>query len=239
MEYIANKFDTLEDFKTGTILLIDKPIGFTSFDAVNKIRWLIRKKLNVKKIKVGHAGTLDPLATGLLVICTGKMTKQIPFMIGDDKTYKAKVFIGKTTASFDAETELEGDYETSHITDQLIQETAASFIGRQEQTPPIYSAKKINGKRAYLSAREGEKVEMKKSEIEIFNIDVTNVLMPEIELTVHSSKGTYIRSLANDFGARMNSGGYLAGLVRTKSGEFSLENAMTLAEFEEKIKTMN
>lgn len=235
MEYHPNNFKELVDFSTGAVLLIDKPKGFTSFDVVNKIRWLLKKKTGIKKIKVGHAGTLDPLATGLLVICTGKMTKQIQFMTSDDKTYKATIFIGKTTVSYDLESEPEGDYDIDHITNSKIQEIAQSFIGTQDQIPPIFSAKKINGKRAYLSAREGEKVEMKKNEITINNFEITEINMPLVQFTVNCSKGTYIRTIAHDFGHKLNSGAYLSDLVRTQSGNFSLKNALSIEDFEKRL----
>jgi len=235
MQHSPNHFTELEDFKTGTLLLIDKPKGYTSFDVVNKLRWLIRKKLGVKKIKVGHAGTLDPLATGLLVICTGKMTKQIQFLTSDTKTYEAEIVVGKTTPSFDLETTPEGDFSIEHITEERVRSVANSFIGKQEQTPPRFSAKKIDGVRAYVSAREGVELKMKVNTIEIFNLEITKINLPSISFTVHTSKGTYIRSLANDFGAKLDSGAYLSKLVRTKSGDFDLQNALSIAQFEDRL----
>ncbi len=235
MEYQPNKFSELEDFKTGTLLLINKPLNFTSFDVVNKIRWLVRKKLGVKKIKVGHAGTLDPLATGLLVICTGKMTKQIQFLTADTKTYIAEITLGSSTASYDLETAIDHKYPTTHITEAMVQEVAKSFIGEQEQTPPQFSAKKINGRRAYLDAREGITLEMKKNSIEIFDLKLIEIALPQIRFEVHSSKGTYIRSLANDFGKRLQSGAHLTKLQRIKSGDFDIADSLSIEEFEDKL----
>lgn len=235
MEYTPNQFSELEDFKTGTLLLMNKPEGYTSFDVVNKLRWLIRKKMGIKKIKVGHAGTLDPLATGLLVICTGRMTKQIQFLTADTKIYEAEIIVGKTTPSFDLESLPEGDFSYSHVDEKLVFSVAKSFLGKQEQTPPQFSAKKIDGVRAYVSAREGVAVKMKKNEIEIFDLTINKIDLPKISFTVHTSKGTYIRSLANDFGKRLDSGAYLSKLVRTKSGVFDLKDALTIQQFEDRL----
>jgi tRNA pseudouridine55 synthase len=219
------------DFLAGEILLVDKPLNWTSFDVVNKIRWNLKQKLNVKKIKVGHAGTLDPLATGLLILCTGKNTKLIEGLTGAAKTYTGKFLLGKTTPSYDLETSYSEIFPTEHITDELLEKVRLSFLGIQMQTPPIYSAKQIDGKRAYDYAREGKAVEMKQNQIdiELFQIDAKN--FPEIEVEIKCSKGTYIRSIAYDFGKKLNSGATLIELRRTHSGEFSIENAKTVDEW--------
>ncbi len=218
----------LNKYQTGQVMLIDKPENWTSFDVVNKIRYQIKRKFNLKKIKVGHAGTLDPLATGLVIICTGRMTKQIENFQAQVKEYEAEVYLGATTPSFDLETEIDAQYPINHITEPLIYETAKSFIGKQEQTPPVFSAKKINGKRAYLSAREGKKVEMRKHNIEIFELEITDINLPVVKMRILCSKGTYIRSLAYDFGQKLNSGAYLQKLRRTKIGDYSIKDAQTI-----------
>ena len=223
------------DFKEGEVLLFDKPLKWTSFDLVRKIRALIRRKLDVKKIKVGHAGTLDPLATGLMIICTGKKTKQIEKFQSTEKEYIADIFIGKTTPSFDLETEVDKQFSTDHIDDKLVENIVKSFIGKQEQIPPSYSAKRINGERAYKKAHKGIMVEMKPSEIEIYSIEILNFSLPNLRIKINCSKGTYIRSLANDIGKRLKSGAYLKGLVRTKIGDFNLENTIKIDDFKNKL----
>lgn len=229
---MRNKEFTLEEFKTGQVLLFDKPLNWTSFQLVNKVRWLIKKSCKIKKIKVGHAGTLDPLATGLLIICTGKFTKTIPELQGQIKEYTGTFTIGATTPSFDLETEINQRFPTDHITEELLQETAKKFIGEIEQTPPVFSALKKDGKRLYEYAREGKEVEVKKRKVEIseFEIDTSN--FPEVDFRVVCSKGTYIRSLANEFGQALNSGAHLSELRRTAIGEYSVENAMDIESFE-------
>jgi tRNA pseudouridine55 synthase len=219
------------DFIAGEILLVDKPLNWTSFDVVNKIRWNLKQKLNIKNIKVGHAGTLDPLATGLLILCTGKNTKLIEGLTGAAKTYTGKFLLGKTTPSYDLETSYSEIFPTEHITDELLEKVRLSFLGIQMQTPPIYSAKQIDGKRAYDYAREGKAVEMKQNQIdiELFQIDAKN--FPEIEVEIKCSKGTYIRSIAYDFGKKLNSGATLIELRRTHSGEFSIENAKSVDDW--------
>jgi tRNA pseudouridine55 synthase len=197
-----------EDFINGQVLLIDKPLNWTSFQVVNKLRWAIRKKFGLKRIKVGHAGTLDPLATGLLVICTGKKTK-----------------------TFDLETSVDKQWPLGHITSQMIEEATEHFMGRIEQTPPIYSAVKQDGVRLYEKARKGEKVEVKKRVIEIYEFEITDINMPEVDFRVRCSKGTYIRSLANDFGKKLESGAHLTQLRRTRSGDFKVEEAETIEGF--------
>ncbi len=219
------------DFIAGEILLINKPYSWGSFDVVKKIRYTLQKKFNIKKLKVGHAGTLDPLASGLLIVCIGKKTKTIASMIEFDKEYYAKIFIGATTPSYDLETEVDKKYSISHIDKELVVSILSEFIGEQEQVPPIFSAKKIQGERAYEKARKGINIEMKSSSINIEEIELLSFNLPYIEIRVVCSKGTYIRSLARDIGLALNSGGYLAGLERTRIGNYKLENSITLDSF--------
>jgi len=216
---------TAEDFLSGQVLLIDKPLGWTSFQAVNKLKWSIRKKFQLKKFKIGHAGTLDPLATGLLLICTGKFTKKINELQGQAKEYIGTITLGATTPSFDLETEINETFAIDHLTEQRIRETTSIFIGNIEQVPPVYSALKKDGKRLYEYAREGREVEIKKRLITISEFDIINVNLPEIEFRVVCSKGTYIRSLAHDFGKALQSGGHLSALRRTKIGDFNVNKA--------------
>jgi tRNA pseudouridine55 synthase len=216
----------LEELQKGQVLLIDKPLHWTSFDVVNKLRYAILKKFNLKKFKVGHAGTLDPLATGLLIICVGKATKKIHLYQNSDKEYTGTFFIGATTPSYDLETEVNQTFKTEHITDEMIYETAKSFVGIQQQTPPIFSAIKKKGKRLYEHARKGEEVEIKSRQVEIKSFEILSINLPEIRFKVTVSKGTYIRSLAYDFGKALMSGAYLAELRRTKIGDFTVEQAI-------------
>lgn len=226
---------TLEDYKEGQVLLIDKPLTWTSFQAVNKLRWAIRKAYAIKKIKVGHAGTLDPLATGLLVICTGKMTKQINTFQGQEKEYTGTFVVGSTTPSYDLETEIDATFPINHISEDLIHRTTKQFIGKIEQFPPVFSAIKKDGKRLYEFARAGEAVEIKSRKIEISEFEITeiNTLENSIELNfrVVCSKGTYIRSLAHDFGKALNSGAHLSVLRRTRIGDFKVKNALSPEDF--------
>lgn len=222
---------TLEDFQKGQVLLIDKPLHWTSFQAVNKLRWAIKQSFKIKKIKVGHAGTLDPLATGLLVICTGKMTKQINTFQGQEKEYTGTITIGSTTPSYDLETEINQRFSTTHITEQLIHETTNQFIGTIEQLPPVFSAIKKDGKRLYEFARAGEVVEIKSRQIQISEFEITDINDLEIKFRVVCSKGTYIRSLAHDFGKALNSGAHLSELRRTRIGDFKVENALSPEKF--------
>ena len=222
---------TLEDYKEGQVLLIDKPLHWTSFQAVNKLRWEIRQAFNIKKIKVGHAGTLDPLATGLLVICTGKMTKQINTFQGQEKEYTGTFVLGSTTPSYDLETEIDNTYPTDHITEMLIHDTTKQFIGKIEQFPPVFSAIKKDGKRLYELARAGEEVEIKSRQVEITEFEITQISNLELQFRVVCSKGTYIRSLAHDFGKALNSGAHLSELRRTRIGDFTVKNALTPEEF--------
>lgn len=222
---------TLEEFKKGQVLLIDKPLEWTSFQVVNKLRWKIRKTFDIKKIKVGHAGTLDPLATGLLVLCTGKMTKQIDTFQAQIKEYTGTIVLGSSTPSFDLETEIDQHYPTEHITEALIHETTKQFLGEIEQFPPVFSAIKKDGKRLYEFAREGKEVTIKSRKITIQEFEITKINGLEVEFRVVCSKGTYIRSLANDFGKAMNSGSHLSVLRRTKIGNFDVNNAMSVDDF--------
>ena len=222
---------TEEDFKSGQVLLIDKPLHWTSFQAVNKLRWHIKKRFNIKKIKVGHAGTLDPLATGLLIICTGKQTKQINIYQGQVKEYTGTFTIGATTPSYDLETEIDKTFAIDHITDELLHQTTQQFIGKIQQKPPIFSAIKKDGKRLYELARKGETTEIKSREVTISEFEITAINFPEIEFRVVCSKGTYIRSLANDFGEALQSGAHLSALRRTKIGNFSVQKAVSIDEF--------
>ncbi len=222
---------TAEDFQDGKIVLIDKPLNWTSFDVVNKIRFHIRKKFNLKKIKVGHAGTLDPLATGLLILCTGKLTKQIDTIQSLYKVYEGTFYIGATTPSFDLETQVNQQFDTNHIRAELLKNAAQIFVGKTKQIPPIYSAIQKDGKRLYELARKGIETEIEAREIEIFSFEITSFDLPEISFRVACSKGTYIRSLANDFGKAIDSGAYLSSLRRTEIGNYTLANAQTLDDF--------
>ncbi|CAA0162513.1 tRNA pseudouridine synthase B [Tenacibaculum maritimum] len=226
---------TAEDYKNGQVLLIDKPLEWTSFQVVNKLRWHIRKRFNIKKIKVGHAGTLDPLATGLLIICTGKQTKNINEYQGQVKEYTGTITLGATTPSYDLETEVNEIFPIDHITSDLIHNAANTFIGKIQQKPPIFSAIKKEGKRLYELARKGETTEIKSREIEITEFEITKIDFPKVDFRVVCSKGTYIRSLAYDFGLALNSGAHLSALRRTKIGDFSTENAKSIDQFIESL----
>lgn len=227
---------TVEDYKNGQLLLIDKPLEWTSFQVVNKLRWHIRKTFQIKKIKVGHAGTLDPLATGLLIICTGKKTKQIEQYQAQVKTYTGTLVLGSTTPSCDLETEIDTTYPTTHISEDLIHQTTAKFTGTIEQYPPVFSALKKDGKRLYEFAREGKEVEIsaRKIVIDFFNITAINGL--EVDFEIQCSKGTYIRSLAHDFGKALNSGAHLSALRRIKIGDFSVDHAISVDDFIDSLK---
>ena len=229
---MRNKQFTLEEFKSGEILLFDKPLNWTSFQVVNKVRWLIRKSCHIKKIKVGHAGTLDPLATGLLIICTGKFTKRIPELQGQIKEYTGTITLGSTTPSYDLETEIDETFPTAHISEELLKETTKKFIGEIEQTPPVFSALKKDGKRLYEYAREGKKIEVKSRKVEISEFEIDSENFPQISFRVVCSKGTYIRSLAHEFGQALKSGAHLSELRRTKIGDHSVGKAMNIEYFE-------
>lgn len=215
----------LEEIQEGKIFLIDKPLDWTSFDVVNKIRWNIKKSFNLKKIKVGHAGTLDPKATGLLILCTGKFTKKIDEIQAESKVYTGTFKLGVTTPTYDTESEENETFAIEHISEELIHEATKKFIGDIEQFPPAHSAIKVDGKRLYELARAGKEVELKPRRISIYELRITKIQMPFVEFEVHCGKGTYIRSLAHDFGKALNSGAYLTELRRTKIGDFSVENA--------------
>ena len=225
---------TLEDYKEGQVLLIDKPLNWTSFQVVNKIRWHIRKKFNIKKIKVGHAGTLDPLATGLLILCTGKFTKKIEIYQGQIKEYIGEITLGATTPSYDLETEIDKTYSIDHISKELIHENTKRFIGEIDQKPPIFSAIKKEGRRLYELARAGETTEIKTRKITISEFEITKLDLPRIEFRVVCSKGTYIRSLAYDFGQALNSGAHLSKLRRTKIGDFKVIDNLGPEEYIDK-----
>jgi tRNA pseudouridine55 synthase len=227
---------SIEEICDGATIAIDKPIGWTSFDVVNRMKWFLMKECGVKNIKIGHAGTLDPLASGLLVVCTGSHTKRIQHIQGGTKHYTGSISLGQTTPSYDLETEPEGSYDTSHIEDRMIEETSMSFIGRQLQRPPDFSAKIINGKRAYESARKGIAVEMRMSEIEIYSLQVQRVEEKLLSFDLKCSKGTYVRSLAHDFGKRLGSGAYLSSLRRLGSEPYDVADAPTIDIWIENMK---
>lgn len=222
-------------FLNGAVLCFDKPLHWTSFQLVNKVRWLIKQQYQLKKIKVGHAGTLDPLATGLVIICTGKATKTIPELMGQPKTYIGEFTLGATRPSFDMETEIDAKFPIEHLNVELIKAKTKAFTGKIQQQPPIFSALKKDGKRLYEYARKGETVDIPKREVEITSFDITAVNLPQVTFKVNCSKGTYIRSLAHDFGKSLDSGAYLSALKRTAVGDFKLDHALSLEEFIEAL----
>jgi tRNA pseudouridine55 synthase len=224
------------DFLQGCTIVVDKPYTWTSFDVVNKIRWNLKQALGIKNIKVGHAGTLDPLATGLLIICTGKNTKLIDQIMVGEKTYTGTILLGKTSPSYDLETEYDQDFPVEHITNELAEQVRKTFLGEIQQVPPIFSAKQVDGKRAYDLARAGKEVILKSNTIHISAFTLSMDRFPEIDFEISCSKGTYIRSIAYDFGKALNSGGVLTSLRRTKSGDFSLENSKSVDEWIEFIR---
>ncbi|MBA3704862.1 MAG: tRNA pseudouridine(55) synthase TruB [Bacteroidetes bacterium] len=245
----------IPDFRNGEVILIRKPLTWTSFQVVNKMKWLIKnfevtgQKSKVEHtaessivnrqstIKIGHAGTLDPLATGLLIICTGKQTKNIEQYQTQEKEYTGTFYIGATTPCYDLEKEIDVRYPVEHITDELIQDTTKQFIGKIQQVPPLFSAIKIDGKRAYDIARAGQTAEIKPKEITITEFAITRIALPEVDFRVVCSKGTYIRSLARDFGVALKSGAHLTALCRTRIGEYKLSNALSIEAFETSLKT--
>lgn len=227
-----------EEFLSGRVLLIDKPLEWTSFDVVKKIKALLRHRLKLKKIKVGHAGTLDPLATGLLIICTGKKTREIDNYQVKEKEYTGTFFLGASTPSSDLETEPDEFFPTDHITETLVNEAARNFTGELDQVPPLFSAKKIDGERAYFHARRGDATILKSNKIFIHDFEISQLELPEVKFRVVCSKGTYIRALARDFGKKVNSGSYLKELRRTKIGEFSVEDAWSIEQLENYFKKM-
>jgi len=253
------------NFRAGEVILINKPLKWTSFQVVNKMKYIISRRERSKengvnsnnfqltssntilktpnsqlqtknsRLKIGHAGTLDPLATGLLIVCTGKQTKNIEQYQAQEKEYTGTFYIGATTPCFDLEKEIDAHYPTEHITNEMIYETTKQFIGKIQQTPPLFSAIKIDGKRAYDIARAGQTAEIKPKDIEIKNFEITRIALPEVDFKVVCSKGTYIRSLARDFGIALNSGAHLTALCRTRIGEYLLSNALTIEDFEKPL----
>lgn len=228
----------VQDYLNGQVLLIDKPLEWTSFQVVNKLRWLIKKQFGLKKIKVGHAGTLDPLATGLLIICTGKFTKKIESYQAQEKQYTGTFTLGATRPSYDMETEIDQEFPLEGITEDQIRSTTKQFTGEIAQYPPIFSAIKQDGKRLYELARKGQRPEVKPRNIRIREFEITRIDLPEVDFKVSCSKGTYIRSLAHDFGKALDNGAYLSALRRTKIGEFDVADALSIAEFEQGIKSL-
>lgn len=228
----------MNDFLAGKVLLIDKPLQWTSFDVVKKIKHLLKRQFGIKKIKVGHAGTLDPLASGLLIVCTGKMTKSIPEIQDQDKVYTGIIELGAVTASYDLESEVEPQTDPSHLTEKDLKAAAQKLSGTLLQLPPIFSAKKIDGKRAYILARKGEQPQMKSKEIHIESFDITKVDLPEVHFRIHCSKGTYIRSMAHDFGALLGVGGYLKSLRRTAIGAHTVNHALSIEKLQVQIEQM-
>ncbi|KAF2512537.1 tRNA pseudouridine(55) synthase TruB [Flavobacterium foetidum] len=227
---------TPEEYLNGQVLLIDKPLKWSSFQAVNKLKYLLINKVGLpKKFKIGHAGTLDPLATGLLLICTGKFTKKISELQGQAKEYTGTFYIGATTPSYDLETEIDQTFPTNHIDEALIQETVKQFLGEIDQKPPIFSAIKKDGVRLYEHARAGESIEIESRKTTIHEFEITRIALPEVDFRVVCSKGTYIRSLAYDFGKAMNSGSHLTVLRRTKIGDYDVKNAIDITLFEEEL----
>ncbi|MDA3779368.1 MAG: tRNA pseudouridine(55) synthase TruB [Bacteroidales bacterium] len=239
------QINNLDDFYSGQIIAMDKPITWTSFDVVKKIKSLIEKKIRltenipkIKRLKVGHAGTLDPLAEGLVILCTGKATKQILSIQEGKKEYIANIGLGHTTPSYDLETEYDEEFPTDHITKEKVLEILNTFIGEQDQIPPIFSAKNIKGRRAYDYARKGEEVVMTPKRISISEIELLDYQLPAIKIRVVCGKGTYIRSLAYDIGKKLNSGGHLTKLIRTQIGKYSLNNSFKIGEFENFLGTL-
>ncbi|MFB0904933.1 MAG: tRNA pseudouridine(55) synthase TruB [Nonlabens sp.] len=229
--------DLENKYLTGQVLLVDKPLEWSSFQVVNKLRWLIRKEYKIKKIKVGHAGTLDPLASGLLIICTGKETKNISTYQAQEKEYTGTITLGGTTPSYDLETEVDQTFPLDQLTEDLIKETTAQFTGEIQQKPPIFSAIKKDGKRLYELARAGETTEIESRPVTIHEFEITRINLPEVDFKISCSKGTYIRSIAHDFGAALNNGGHLSALRRTAIGNYRVDNAMSIESFEELVKT--
>jgi len=227
-----------ETYLDGAVLYIDKPLTWSSFDVVNKIRKSLKQHLGIKKIKVGHTGTLDPLATGLVIICTGKATKQIIQFQDMDKAYTAQVRLGATTPSFDLETEIDHTYPWEHITSERIEQALLKLSGHQDQMPPLFSAKSVDGKRAYAMARKGKQMELKSQRVHISSLKLITQELPDIILNVECSKGTYIRSLARDLGSLLDSGAYLTGLRRTRIGPYNVDNAISIENFIENLKLL-
>jgi tRNA pseudouridine55 synthase len=221
------------DFVAGEIIAINKPYTWTSFQIVNKIRYHLSRKYGIKRFKVGHAGTLDPLASGVLLLCTGKATKRIEELQKETKEYEAEIMLGATTPSFDMEHPVDAQYPYEHITREMVEETLKQFVGDIAQRPPLFSACKVDGKRAYDLARKGSDMQLEPKQIRIDSIELLECELPKIRIRVVCGKGTYIRSLARDIGVALNSGGYLTDLVRTRIGEYKLENCITPDSFQE------
>lgn len=232
---MSNKNLQAEDYISGQVILIDKPLEWTSFQVVNKMRWLIRQAFGIKKIKVGHAGTLDPLASGLLIICTGKFTKKIDTYQAQEKEYTGTFTLGATTPSYDLETEIDQTFDISKLTSEKIREAVQQFLGEIQQQPPVFSALKKEGKRLYEFARNGEEVDIPFRTVTISEFEITNIDLPKVDFRVVCSKGTYIRSLANDFGKALENGAHLSALRRTKIGEFSVQDALDITAFEDSL----
>ena len=231
-------FRNPEAYLEGSVLYIDKPLTWTSFDVVNKIRWSLKTNLGIKKIKVGHAGTLDPLASGLVIVCTGRATKKITQFQDLEKVYDAKIRLGATTPSFDLETEVDQSFPWEHISNEMVTRALEKLTGHLDQMPPMFSAKSVDGKRAYTMARKGKTVELKPQSINIHKLELQSIDLPDLSVHVECSKGTYIRSLARDLGEELKSGGHLTGLRRTRIGPYSVSDALTLDNFIEKIKLL-
>lgn len=229
---------TPNEFLEGKVVLIDKEIDWTSFDVVNKLRGTLKTVLEIPKIKVGHAGTLDPLASGLVIICTGRATKTIESFQDLEKEYVAEITLGATTPSFDLETEIDERFPTDHIDKEMLVLTLQSFVGDIPQVPPKFSAKQINGKRAYDLARQGEEVKMRTNIVSIYEIEIVEFSLPKLILRVRCGKGTYIRSLANDLGVKLKSGAHLSGLRRTKIGDYHVNDAEKIGDFVKKLKPL-
>jgi tRNA pseudouridine55 synthase len=231
---LINSFSSIQDFADGQLLLINKPLEWTSFDVVGKLR----NSFKPLKLKVGHAGTLDPLATGLLIICTGKMTKQIDTFQAEEKEYTGTMVLGATTPTYDLESEPEAKFETSYLTDELIKAACAQFTGDIQQYPPAHSAIKIDGERLYEKARRGEEVELRLRNVTISEFEITRIELPEVDFRVVCSKGTYIRSLVNDFGKALNNGAYMSALRRTRSGNYKVEDAHEILDLVDTIREL-
>ncbi|MDB5126049.1 tRNA pseudouridine(55) synthase TruB [Mucilaginibacter sp.] len=231
---MSNSFQSIQDFADGQLLLINKPYEWTSFDVVGKLR----NAFKPLKLKVGHAGTLDPLATGLLIVCTGKMTKQIDTFQAEEKEYTGTMVLGATTPTYDLESEPEAKFDTSHLTDEQIKAVCAQFTGDIQQYPPAHSAIKIDGERLYEKARRGEEVELRLRSVTISEFEITRIALPEVDFRVVCSKGTYIRSLVNDFGAALNNGAYMSALRRTRSGNYRIEDAHEILELVDTIRAL-
>ena len=227
MDFFKESFKA-EVLQQGQVFLIDKPVGWTSFQVVNKIRWYLKNQTGLEKLKVGHAGTLDPLATGLLVICTGKKTKEINELQHQEKVYSGTFTIGSTTPSYDLETKVDATFPTKHITEALILKAARSLTGEIQQTPPVFSALKKNGKRLYEYARMGEKIKIQPRKVHISKFEIKRKDPTKLDFLIHCKKGTYIRSLAHDFGKKLNTGAHLSSLRRIKNGSMSIENAYSM-----------